>query len=173
MAAKTKKLAVPAAQSQAEVETLIASIGENQRQLVRLEADLGDAVAKAKETAEQAALPLKAAIAAAEDRIAQWCQANRALLTREGKVKFARFSTGQVSWRDRPAGVSVRGKVEAVIAWLLENKGRAFIRTKLELNKEALLANRPFSATVPGVTIKSAGEDFIIEPHSGELVEAA
>lgn len=173
MAGKTKKLAQPAAQSQEEVEQLIASIGVSQRELVRLEADLGDAVAKAKEKAEQAALPLKEAIAQAEDRISQWCQANRAALTREGKVKFARFSTGQVNWRDRPASVSVRGKVEAILAWLLENKGRKFIRTKMELNKEALLADRAFAATVPGVTIKSAGEDFIIEPHSGELVEAA
>jgi len=170
---KTKKLAQPAAQTREEVEQLIASIGVSQRELLRLEADLGDVVAKAKEKAEEAALPLKQAIVEAEDRISQWCQANRAALTREGKVKFAKFSTGLVSWRDRPASVSVRGKVEAVLAWLLENKGRKFIRTKLELNKEALLANRAFAETVPGVTIKSAGEDFTIEPHSGELVEAA
>ena len=42
MAAKTKKLAVPAAQSQAEVETLIASIGENQLALDFAEKMAGD-----------------------------------------------------------------------------------------------------------------------------------
>jgi len=39
-----------------------------------------------------------------------------------------------------------------------------FIRVKEEVNKDAMLAEPDQAMKVPGVTIKSGGEDFIIEP---------
>ncbi len=40
----------------------------------------------------------------------------------------------------------------------------AFFRVKEEVNKEAMLADPDKARLVSGVTIRSAGEDFIIEP---------
>jgi len=170
---KTKTTAAPAAQSREEVEQLIDQIGVNQRELQRLEADLGDETARLKACAETKALPLKQAIIDAQDRVARFCEANRDGLTRAGKTKTVEFTTGKVSWRHRPPSVTLR-KVETILAFLKAAKGgKGFIRVKEEVNKEALLAAPQFAATVPGVTIGSAGEDFIIEPFGGELAESA
>ena len=169
--AKTKTAAAPAAQTREEVERLIESIGADQRQLQRLEADLGDTLAAAKKAAEAKALPLKALIADSQDRVARWCEANRSDLTRAGKTKTVEFTTGTVSWRHRPPAVTLRG-VDDIIDFLKNAKGGlSYLRVKEEVNKEALLASPQFAATVPGVKIGSAGEDFIVEPFGGDLTE--
>jgi len=168
---KTKTTAAPAGQSREEVERLIETIGRQQRELQRQDADLGDRLAAAKREAEERALPLKAAIADAQDRISRWCEANRADLTRGGRTKTVEFTTGAVSWRLRPPRVTVRGGEQAVIDWLQENLDGRFIRTKLELDKEALRSTPDVVPCIPGVKIGSAGEDFIVEPFGGDLVE--
>lgn len=168
---KTKTTAAPAAQSRDEVERLIEKIGNDQRELQRVEADLGDTLAKVKKDAEATALPLKTAIAEAQDLVARWCEANRQDLTRQGKTKTVEFTTGKVSWRHRPPAVTLRG-VEDIIDFLKKAKGGlSYLRIKAEVNKEALLAAPQFAATVPGVKIGSAGEDFIVEPFGGDLTE--
>lgn len=170
-ATKTKSVAAPAAQSREEVEHLIERIGIQQRELQRLEADLGDRLAEAKRDAETRALPLKESIAAAQDRISRWCEANRAELTKGGKTKTVEFTTGAVSWRLRPPRVTVRGGEQPVIDWLQKHLGGRFIRTKLELDKEGLRSAPEMVPSIPGVKIGSAGEDFIVEPFAGQLVE--
>ena len=168
---KTKIAAAPAAQSRDEVEQLIALIGQHQRELQRHEASLGDRLAEIKRHAEERALPLKQEIATAQDKIARWCEANRSDLTRAGKTKTVEFTTGKVSWRHRPPAVTLRG-VEDIIVFLKSAKGGlSYLRVKVEVNKEALLASPQFAATVPGVKIGSAGEDFIVEPFGGDLTE--
>lgn len=169
---KTKAPAAPAAQTREEVDQLIGRLGEIQRELQRQDADLGDVVAKAKQLAEERALPLKDELARAEAQVQGWCEANRTELTREGRTKTAEFTTGKISWRARPPKVSLRG-VEAVVAYLLDNRLRKFLRISYEVDKEAML-KAPLEATkVPGVTIGSAGEDFIIEPFEGQLAQVA
>lgn len=169
---KSKTAAAPAAQSREEVERLIEAIGRDQRELQRQDANLGDRLAEAKRWAEESALPLKEQIADAQDRVSRWCEANREELTRGGKTKTVEFTTGKVSWRLRPPAVTLR-KIEDIIAYLRGVKGGpSFLRVKEEVNKDALLAAPQFAATVPGVKIGSAGEDFIVEPFGGDLVEA-
>ena len=169
---KTKAPAAPAAQSREEVDQLIGRIGEIQRELTRTEADLGDALAKAKEEAEKVALPLKQELERAEAQVQGWCEANRSAITRDGKVKTADFTTGKVAWRHRPPKVTIRG-VEAVIDHLRANGLRRFLRTTVEISKEAMLLEAERAKAVPGVTIGSAGEDFIIEPFDGQLAQVA
>ncbi|NBB17014.1 host-nuclease inhibitor protein Gam [Caulobacter sp. SLTY] len=178
---KTKTLAKPAAQSREETEALIARIGDLQRDLQRREADHGDAVARLKETAEAAAKPLKEEIAEAEDRVARWCEANREALTKGDKHKTVRLLTGVISWRHRPPKVSIKGrKPEDVVQHLLTpgdaallHLRRLFVRVKYELNKEAMRDHPEDAASLPGVSIGSAGEDFIIEPFGAEAEGAA
>lgn len=167
--ARMKSKAVNAAQSREEVEQLIEVVGDLTRTLTRIEADLGDAIARTKAEFERRAELPKIALLEAQTRIQGWCEANRAELT-GGKTKTAAFATGEVKWRLRPPSATVRS-AEAVIAWLKENLGGRFVRTKEEVDKEAILANAASDAPVaiPGVTVKSAGEDFVIEPFTAEL----
>lgn len=47
------------------------------------------------------------------------------------------------------------------------------LRVKEEVNKEAMLAEPDVARTVAGVTVGSAGEDFVIKPFETELEEVA
>lgn len=44
-----------------------------------------------------------------------------------------------------------------------------FIRTKEEVNKEAMLNEPELAATVAGVTIKTGVEDFVITPFEQDI----
>lgn len=170
--AKTKVKAAPAAQSRDEAERLVARVGEIQRELKRQEADLGDLVAQTKEAAERVAAPLKTELVQAQARIQGWSEANRTALTNGDKTKTVQLATGKVFWRTRPASVTLRG-VEAIIAAIRQSNARAkFLRTKYEVDKDAMLKDAADARKIPGVIIGSEGEDFIIEPFEAELVEA-
>jgi len=170
--AKTKSIAKPAAQSREEAEELIARMGDLQRQIARRQADYGDQAARMKAEHEKALQPLGQELEEARERVQGWCEANRNELTRNGKVKFAALATGEVKWRALPPKVSLRN-VEGVIEALQRLGLTRFLRTKVEVNKEAMLAEPKVAATVAGVTIASAGEEFVVEPFEPELVSAA
>ena len=64
--------------------------------------------------------------------------------------------------------MSVRN-AESVIE-VLENFGlHEFIRTKQEVNKEAVLANPQAVSKIEGINIRSGEEEFIIKPFEQEI----
>lgn len=73
-----------------------------------------------------------------------------------------------MQWRQRPPSVSVRG-TDSVIEHLHKLGFEEFIRTKEEVNKEAMLLNPERAKTVNGVTIKTGVEDFVITPFEQEV----
>jgi phage host-nuclease inhibitor protein Gam len=170
--AKAKTKAAPVAQSREEVVELIGRIGELGRQVTRLEADYGDQAAELKSRHEALVEPVAAAMADAQARVQGWCEAHRDELTKAGKVKFARFPTGEVKWRAAPPSIKLR-KVDEVIATLKRLGLSRFIRTKEEVNKEAMLEEADVAAVVAGVTVIRDVEDFIVEPHQPELAAVA
>lgn len=141
----------------------IGRIGTLRREIAAHKARADEAARLAGEKLEADTAELMAELADHERGVQAWCEANRQALTVDGKVKFHDFGTGQVKWRARPAGVSIRG-AEAVIAACKSFGFSMFIRVKEEINKEAMLADPEKARVIAGVTIKSAGEDFVIEP---------
>jgi phage host-nuclease inhibitor protein Gam len=145
-----------------EAETYLARIGEIQRLTQLNKTALAEAVARV--TAEMEASSAK--LAEEHDRLFRglqlWAEANRHALTDGGKTKTVRMANGTIAWRQAPPSVQIKGQ-EAVLAWLMENT-IGFLRTKVEINREAMLANAEQASNIPGVTIKSAGESFVIEP---------
>ena len=107
MAGKTKAPAVAAAQTREEVEGLIETMGNLQRHRKRLQLDYADQAAALKAAAEAAVAPIDDEVASLIARIQGWCAAHRAEITHEGKVKFADFTTGKVTWRTRPPKVTM------------------------------------------------------------------
>jgi phage host-nuclease inhibitor protein Gam len=130
---KAPAVAVRVPQDQAEAAAAVARIGELNRQVARLEADMNDEIATLKTAAEAKSVPLKAQVRALSDGVQVWAEANRRAITDGDKVKFADLGTGKVSWRQRPPGVSIR-KVEEVIAALKRLGLQRFIRIKEEPN---------------------------------------
>jgi len=146
-----------------EAEGYLEQIGLIQREIQLNKMALAEAVANV--TAEMEASSAK--LTEEHDRLFRglqlWAEANRHALTDGGKTKTVRLGNGTIAWRQAPPSVQIKGQ-EAVLAYLMEKKGEEFLRTKVEINREAMLANAEQASKIPGVTIKSAGESFVIEP---------
>ncbi|MFN7307727.1 MAG: host-nuclease inhibitor Gam family protein [Acetobacteraceae bacterium] len=145
-----------------EAETYLARIGEIQRLTQLNKTALAEAVARV--TADIEAESAK--LGEEHDRLFRglqlWAEANRHALTDGGKTKTVRMHNGIIAWRLAPPSVQIKGQ-EAVLEYLMNNT-IGFLRTKMEINREATLARPEEAAKIPGVTIKSAGESFVIEP---------
>ncbi|WP_208487326.1 host-nuclease inhibitor Gam family protein, partial [Escherichia coli] len=126
-----------------------------------------DAIAEITEKYASQIAPLKTSIETLSKGVQGWCEANRDELTNGGKVKTANLVTGDVSWRQRPPSVSIRG-MDAVMETLERLGLQRFIRTKQEINKEAILLEPKAVAGVAGITVKSGIEDFSIIPFEQE-----
>ena len=169
---KTQATNLPVPQSDEEARAVIKEIGDQSREALRLEAELNDKVAELKKQYGDLSDPINERITTLKDGLAIFAEANRDRLTRGGKVKYHDFATGKISWRLKPAKVSVRG-VDGVIEALKGAGLHRFIRTKEELNKDAMLEERAIAGAIKGVTIGSDGEDFIVEPAETELTQSA
>jgi phage host-nuclease inhibitor protein Gam len=129
---------------------------------------MNDEIAAIKQRYETAVNPIRDEVTSLTDGIATWASAHRAALTGDGRTKTADLGTGRISWRRRPPRVSIRN-VDAVLQKLKSLGLHKFIRTKEEINKEAMQAEPEAARGIVGVTIGSAGEDFIVEPFEADL----
>lgn len=167
---KTPAAAVAVPQSREMAASAIAQIGIASRELSRVTADMNDELAIVKARYEEMAEPLRAKINALTEGLQTWAEANRDTLTQNGKVKTAALTTGELAWRLRPPSVRITG-AEAVLDLLRRLGLGRFIRTKDEINKDAILNEPEAVSAVPGISIQQ-GEDFVVTPFEAELVEA-
>jgi phage host-nuclease inhibitor protein Gam len=167
---KTKTLAanLPVPQSREDAATMVTAIGDLNRKIARLEADMNDELASTKTRFENEAEPFRQAATEKTEGLKIWAEANRAALTGGDKSKTVDLGTGVIKWRLRPPSVRL-SKVEDVIERLKTLKLGRFLRTKEEVNKEAMQAEPEIARTVAGVSVGSAGEDFIVEPFEVAL----
>ncbi|QDL53126.1 host-nuclease inhibitor Gam family protein [Rhodoferax aquaticus] len=170
MATRIKTKAADAPQTMAQVQSDIRKIGDLSREHGRVSADLNDKVAKLTDDAAPTLKDLQEQIAGLQKGVQIYCEANREELC--GKGKTANLVTGEVQWRQRPPSVKVTG-VDAVIAWLKNMGMNAFIRSKEEINKEAMLNEPEKAKGVPGVSIVTGVEDFVIVPFEVDTEVAA
>lgn len=166
---KTAAATHPVPQSRDQVVDAIAEIGRRQRERDRIKAAMNDEIARIKERFEEQGRPHGEAIKAATAGVQTWCEANRAVITDNGKVKTASFGSGDVRWRITPPSVDAR-PVAMVIEVLKARGLDRFLRTKEEVNKEAILADPDAITGVPGLAIKQR-EEFVIVPFETELEE--
>ncbi|OCG45800.1 host-nuclease inhibitor protein Gam [Gilliamella sp. Choc4-2] len=171
---KTKKrikttASIYVVQSKDQATEAIKYLGDIQRELIRLETEMNDKIAEITASYSSSIEVLKKKSVEIQKGIQIWCEANRDELTNGGKVKSANLVTGEVQWRNRPPSCTIRGS-ESVIEALKELKLTRFIRTKEEINKEAILNEPNAVAHVPGITIKKDVEDFAIVPFEQEVI---
>lgn len=166
---RIKTLAIDAPATREEASQMIKEIGDLQRERTRMEADMNDDIAKIKEAAEKAARPTNERIGHLAAAVQAFCETMREDLTQGGKRKFADLGSGLVKWRTRPPSVSIRG-VDVVIETLKKLGLSRFVRTKEEINKEAILADQDAVDGIKGISI-SQKEDFVIEPFETKLEE--
>lgn len=172
--AKTRlkaKAQVYVPQTRDEVATYIRNIGDTQRNLLRETAAMNDAIANVTARCQPRLEELGGQIKILQDGVQAWCESNRADLTNGGKVKTANLITGEIQWRKRPPSVSVRG-AESVIETLKRLGLSMFVRTKEEVNKEAILNDSEKVKGVAGITVVTDVEDFVITPFEQEVATA-
>lgn len=146
-----------------QVQSAIKEIGDLSREHTRLTTEMNDKIGA---TSEQYAPQLKSLekeVESLQKAVQEFCEANRDELTEFGKTKTANFVTGEVQWRQRPPSVAIRG-AESVLESLMRLGLDRFIRTKQEINKEALLNEPEVAKGIAGITIKTGVEDFVIKP---------
>lgn len=159
----------PVPQTKEECDAVIARIGQLQRQRTMLHAANDELMAQIDRRNKQDLEPIEKEMQVIAKGVQVWCEANRHLITREGEVKHAQFPAGVVRWRMRPPKVVVRG-VDALIALFKERGLTRLVRTKEEINKEAILADPQSIRGIGGVNIEQ-GEDFVIEPFETKIEE--
>ena len=161
---------LPVPQNRMEAAKHIQMIGDAQRAAKRIETEMNDRLAAIKEEHERKAAPFLDLVEQLTEGVRTWCDANREALTEGGKRKFAELGTGRVEWRSLPASVRMKKgvKVEDVIAAIKRLK-LPFVRTKEEIDKEAMLRAPDDARKVAGVTIGSEGETFAVEPFEAEI----
>ena len=165
--------AVPVPQNMDQANAALAEIGEARRKLTVIQAAMEEAVTDVTAKAEAEAQPLHRQIEALTRGLQVFAEANRDLLTDQGKRKTAVLGAGELGWRTRPPSVRV-GNLKSAIGWLISEGGELlrFIRTKHELDKEAMLKEPEAAKAVPGITIGSGGEEFFVQPLTQQLAPA-
>lgn len=161
------RAAVYASQSRDDVAAEIRAIGDLARSQARLQADMNDRVAAITAEYQPQLDAMKSRIEDLQEGVQIWCEAHRHELLRDGRSKTAQFVTGEVQWRQRPPSVMVRGMATVVEALFVKGLER-FVRTKQEVNKDAILAEPEAVAGVPGIQVVTGVEDFVITPFEIE-----
>lgn len=156
--------AVP--QSKADVQRDIKLLGDAQREMVRMETLINDELGKLTKTLAPRIELLRMQITGLQSGVQTWCEAHRLEIC--GKGKSANLITGEVSWRQRPPSVTVRN-AESVIDQLGQLGLTEFVRTKHEVNKDAILAAPEQVKGVRGITVNTGVEDFVITPFEIDL----
>lgn len=166
MSTKTKvksKAAVYTPQTKDDCAGDIRKLGDVQRLLARRTIDMNDALAKITVAFQPELEAYQTQANVLQQGIQTWCEANRHALTDGGKVKTANLVTGDVAWRQRPPSCQVRGQ-DAVIDTLKRLGLAQFVRTKEEVNKEAVLNEPDAVRGVAGLTVVTGVEDFVVTP---------
>lgn len=160
---KTPALTEAPPQTRDDCAIWIKDLGDINRELARAEAAMNDEIGQITERWQPGLDALKARRDAKLTGIQTWAEAHRDALTEGGKTKTANMITGLVQWRQRPPSVTVRG-AEAVLETLRRLDLGRYIRTKEEVNKEAILNEPDGVRGVAGITLVSGVEDFVVTP---------
>jgi phage host-nuclease inhibitor protein Gam len=164
---KTQAADFPVPQTRESAAVAIARIGSLRRRIAAQVAATDEQIATIASAIEGALKPVRDELEGLEKGVQVYAEANRLTLTGGGRVQHHDFATGKVLWRKRPAKVTLRSVV-AVIERLKAMELDRFLRTRVEVDKEAMLKEPDVAGGIAGVTIASDGEDFAIEPAAIE-----
>lgn len=174
MAKKAQTISAKIPQTRADAEAEMRALGEIRIRIAEIDNTLKEDSQKLIQSAKDKAEPLIAKAKMLEGGLVLYAAAHRKELTDNNKSKRGKLLSGHFEWRQLPPKVSTRG-VAAIIAFIQTAKGAQgkalskFLRTKVELNKEAMLADPALAKTLNGVSIGSEGERLEITIYEQSL----
>ncbi len=158
---------VPVPKNLEEAAKFLSQIGEEQRATEVIQSDLNAKVAELKSKAMSNAEPHQKKISQLVEGLYAFAESRRDELTDGGKRKTVELLTGIFGWRMTPPAVALRN-VKSILKSLKLMKLTRFIRTKEEIDKEALLKEQEVAKTIKGVSI-SQHEEFYVKPTELEV----
>lgn len=147
----------------------IKKLGDLLRERTRTEAYMNDKIAAITAQYEPEFAAFNERIDTLQTGIQAYCEAHRDELTNGGKVKSSNMVTGDVMWRQKPPSVRIKAADSVIEALKRLGLGR-FVRSKEEINKEAILNEPDEVRGVAGITIVTGEEQFEINPFEQEVV---
>ena len=157
-----KKTVVPVPKSLDEAAQFLAKIGEEQRVADIIQSNFNTEVDKLKAQAMVDFRPHQKKVSQLVEGLFAFAEANRDELTDGGKRKTVEVPTGTFGWRMTPPAVSLHD-VKSILKSLKALKLERFIRTKEEVDKEAMLKEPDVAKIVKGVSIGQR-EEFVARP---------
>ncbi len=145
----------------------LAKIGEEQRAINEIQSCLNDAVDELKTKAMDDAKPHQEKVSELVEGLFAYAESNRDELTNGEKRKTVEVPTGTFGWRMTPPAVSLRD-IPSILKNLKALKLKRFIRTKEEVDKEAMLKEPDVANKVKGVSIGQR-EEFVAKPSVLEV----
>lgn len=162
-----KKVVIPVPKSLEEATKFLAEIGQEQRATDKIQLGLNAAVDKLKVQALAGVEPHQRKVSQLVEGLFAFAEAHRDELTNGGKRKTVEVPTGTFGWRMTPPAVKLHN-VESILKFLKSLKLKRFIRTKEEVDKEAMLKEPEVAKTVKGVSI-GQHEEFVAKPSELEV----
>lgn len=159
-AVKRTVVAVP--NSLDEAAKFLARLGQEQRKIDEINLDLNEKLKDLTVKATAKTKPHQESITKIVDGLFVFAESRREELTDGGKKKTVDLPTGTFGWRMTPPAVSLRN-VKEVLARLKTMGLSQFVRTKEEVDKEAMLKEQGLATSVKGVSI-TQHEDFLVKP---------
>lgn len=171
MAKKTviKHQVVDAPKNPEEAAMLLSAIGSVRRSVETIRTSLNEQIEALKATSLVQAKPLQDKLARLVEALYVFAEGQREALTDGGKRKTVALPTGSFGWRTAPPAVNIRS-AEKVLASLKELGLTQFIRTKEEINKEAMLKEPEAAKSVKGVFF-TQHEEFFVKPSEVDIPE--
>lgn len=174
MATKPKKIKTPAVdapQSTHECACRIAAYGDLQARRNALVAEMSERQRQIGEEYQDRITKIDERLKLEHAAIQMYCESNRSALAEENGVKYIDFTTGRAQWAKQPDTIHAPRDADNLntVFTLLEQRslGR-FIRTKREVNKEIMLAEKDklpgLIAGIPGLELRTGKEAFSIKP---------
>ncbi len=166
---RLKAKALPIPKNRDEADQFLHDIGDLQRQVTRIKTAMDDQIIEIKRGFEDEALPINQEIDEKFAALHSWAENNRETLLK-GKGKSLHLGSGALGWRKNPPKVSL-SKVAEVIKAIKQLGHTHFLRTKEEVNKDAMLVDvesQALADSIKGVKIVQS-EDFFAKPFETQM----
>lgn len=165
---RVKKPVIDVPRSVEEADAYIRAISAAQRELALLEAVMNESIDRIKAKHAPEVDRHHASVNLALEGLFIFAEGNRHLLTDGGKRKSAKLASGQIGWRTTPPRVSLKDAESIMERIRTLGLAGKFIRTKQEINKDALLSDPETASSIAGISI-SQTEEFFVKPDDVDI----
>ncbi|ULH28712.1 host-nuclease inhibitor Gam family protein [Leptospira weilii] len=162
--------------NKAELEAGMEYMGEQMLEKDRLVNEANQKISQIRSELEETVYPIQAKIDHVTSGIAYFVQMNREELFPDPNLKTCKLISGTLNFRKTPASVRTKASVKLFEKILAENGllqlynewvvrlSRVFIRAKLELNKDSIIADPLAAHQKIGVELNEEKERLYIKP---------